>query len=84
MPRITLAHWHDGRAPGTELDVDDDELRQLTRDGRVATVTDAAIPVSDGTPVAEAPGVDGAAAEAPAEDATEAEAAESAPKRRRR
>ena len=40
MPRITLAHWHAGRAPGEELDVSDEELAQLRRDGRVAAVHD--------------------------------------------
>ncbi|MDX5566918.1 hypothetical protein PYK79_31800 [Streptomyces sp. ID05-04B] len=36
MHRVTLSSWHDGQAPGTELDVDDDELAALRRDGRVA------------------------------------------------
>ncbi|MFE9684182.1 hypothetical protein [Streptomyces sp. NPDC006285] len=40
MPRITLAHWHAGRAPGEDIDVDDEELKQLRRDGRVAAVHD--------------------------------------------
>lgn len=38
MPRIQLAHWHGGRAPGDVVDVDADELSQLHRDGRVACV----------------------------------------------
>lgn len=41
MPRITLAHWHDGRAPGEEVDVDEDALKDLVRDGRVSAVHDA-------------------------------------------
>ncbi|MGW4728849.1 hypothetical protein ACWEQC_06660 [Streptomyces shenzhenensis] len=40
MPRITLAHWHDGQAPGTELTVDDAELAALRHDGRIADVLD--------------------------------------------
>ncbi|WP_326728967.1 hypothetical protein [Streptomyces phaeochromogenes] len=40
MPRITLAHWHAGRAPGEDIDVSVDELAQLRRDGRVAAVLD--------------------------------------------
>lgn len=42
MPRIQLAHWHKGHPPGAELDVTDDELAQLKRDGRVAAVLDVA------------------------------------------
>jgi hypothetical protein len=38
MPRIRLAFWHDGHAPGDEVDVDDGTLRALRRDGRVAEV----------------------------------------------
>jgi len=38
MPRIRLAHWHDGHAPGDEIDVDDDLMRSLQRDGRVNAV----------------------------------------------
>lgn len=38
MPRIKLAHWHGGHAPGEELNVTDDDLRALERDGRVAEV----------------------------------------------
>lgn len=55
MPRIKLAHWHDGRPPGAELDVDDVQLAALKRDGRVAEVLDTASPdaaVGDGPPAA--------------------------------
>jgi len=38
MPRIRLAHWHEGHLPGDEIDVDAEELRGLQRDGRVAAV----------------------------------------------
>lgn len=38
MPRIRLAHWHDGHAPGDEIDVDPDTARALQRDGRVNAV----------------------------------------------
>lgn len=38
MPRIRLAFWHNGHVPGDEVDVDDETLRALQRDGRVAEV----------------------------------------------
>lgn len=38
MPRIRLAHWHDGHAPGDVIDVDEDTCRALRRDGRVNEV----------------------------------------------
>lgn len=38
MPRIQLAYWHGEHAPGDEVDVTDDELHALRRDGRVAAV----------------------------------------------
>ena len=38
MPRIKLAYWHGGSAPGDEIDVTGDELAALQRDGRVAEV----------------------------------------------
>ncbi|GGM04739.1 hypothetical protein GCM10010099_21080 [Streptomyces cinereus] len=41
MPRIKLAYWHGDHNPGDEVDVTDEELRQLTVDGRVAEVLDA-------------------------------------------
>ncbi|MEU0940298.1 hypothetical protein [Embleya sp. NPDC005971] len=40
MTRIRLAHWHDGHAPGDEIDVEPDQVRALQRDGRVAEVLD--------------------------------------------
>jgi hypothetical protein len=36
MPRIKLAHWHDGHQPGEEIGVSDAEFAALQRDGRVA------------------------------------------------
>ncbi|MFJ1657159.1 hypothetical protein [Streptomyces anthocyanicus] len=51
MPRIELAAWHGGRAPGTEVEVTDDELRDLVRDGRVAKVlAPAALPQTTPAP----------------------------------
>jgi len=38
MPRIRLAHWHDGHLPGDVIEVDPERLRGLQRDGRVAAV----------------------------------------------
>ncbi|MEU9245875.1 hypothetical protein [Streptomyces sp. NPDC048385] len=38
MPRVKLAHWHGGNPPGAEIDVSDQELTALRRDGRVAEV----------------------------------------------
>ena len=40
MPRIRLAYWHGPHAPGDEVDVTDEELKPLQRDGRVAAVLD--------------------------------------------
>ncbi|MFK8844678.1 hypothetical protein [Streptomyces sp. Ac-502] len=45
MPRITLAHWHGDAAPGDTIDVTDEELAGLARDGRIAAVHDAPPPV---------------------------------------
>lgn len=41
MPRIKLAHWHEGKAPGSEVTVDAAQLKALQVDGRVAEVLDA-------------------------------------------
>lgn len=41
MPRIKLAGWHGNKPPGTELDVDDVQLKALRRDGRVSEVVEA-------------------------------------------
>lgn len=38
MPRIRLAYWHGDNKPGDEVDVTDEELQALQRDGRVAAV----------------------------------------------
>lgn len=38
MTRIRLAFWHDTHQPGDEIDVTDDQLAALQRDGRVAAV----------------------------------------------
>ncbi|MEU6376814.1 hypothetical protein [Streptomyces sp. NPDC046909] len=84
MHRVTLAHWHGGRAPGTEIDVDDDELRQLTRDGRVSTVTAVVTVESQETAATDVPGADHAGAEPPAAGAAEAEPAKAPPKSSRR
>lgn len=46
MPRIRLAAWYGGAAPGTELDVDDIQVKQLTRDGLVAAVVDPPAPAA--------------------------------------
>lgn len=40
MPRIRLAYWLGELAPGDEIDVTDEELKPLQRDGRVAEVLD--------------------------------------------
>ncbi|MFG3476476.1 hypothetical protein ACGF3K_14590 [Streptomyces sp. NPDC047980] len=42
MPRIRLAYWHGSNKPGDEVDVSDDDLRDLQRDGRVAEVLEPA------------------------------------------
>jgi hypothetical protein len=44
MPRIKLAHWHDGHQPGEEIDVSAEELAALDRDGRVAAVVESPQP----------------------------------------
>jgi hypothetical protein len=36
MPRIKLSSWYGDHAPGDEIDVDEAQLKALTRDGRVA------------------------------------------------
>jgi len=38
MPRIILAYWHGEHGPGDEIDVSDEDLAALQRDGRVAEV----------------------------------------------
>ncbi|MBW1600896.1 hypothetical protein JJV70_02015 [Streptomyces sp. JJ66] len=44
MARIRLAHWYRGHVPGDEIDVADDEVKALERDGRVAAVIAAPEP----------------------------------------
>lgn len=41
MARIRLAYWHDGHQPGDEVDVADEDVASLVRDGRVAEVLTA-------------------------------------------
>ena len=82
MPRIKTSHWHDGHAPGTELEVDNDELRRLVRDGRVAEVLAEAIahPEPAGPPVPPNQAADEAA---PADSEAEAAEPERTGRRRR-
>lgn len=81
MPRVILAHWHAGRAPGDELDVTDEELADLRRDGRIADVLDGrgAQPEPSSTAASE----DQVAAE-PETQAAEAEPTGPAPAGRKR
>ncbi|MDX3455042.1 hypothetical protein PV396_24395 [Streptomyces sp. ME02-8801-2C] len=75
MPRVILAHWHAGRAPGDELDVTDEELADLRRDGRISEVLDgpgaqpepssAPEPEDQAAPEPEAPEDEAAAEEPP-------------------
>jgi hypothetical protein len=74
MPRIRLAYWYKDHAPGDEVEVHDDEFRDLSRDGRVAEVLTEPEPEAGPAPVAEAeapaqpdPTVDTAGEQAPAE-----------------
>lgn len=59
MPRIKLAFWHGDHNPGDELDVNDEELAGLRRDGRVAEVLNSEPPAPTGDKPAET-AVDGA------------------------
>ncbi|GHH58116.1 hypothetical protein [Streptomyces candidus] len=54
MPRIQLAYWHGDHAPGDEVNVSDDELAALTRDGRVAEVLQEPAPAETPAPAASA------------------------------
>lgn len=78
MPRIRLAFWHDGHAPGEEIDVADDDLPALRRDGRVAQVLDTEEP----TP-AQQPPVQSETAAAP-EPSPESEPVKTGPETGRR
>jgi hypothetical protein len=44
MPRIKLAGWYGDKPPGSELDVDEVQLKALRRDGRVAGVVEDTTP----------------------------------------
>jgi hypothetical protein len=55
MPRIRLAYWHGDHQPGDVIDVSDEDLAGLTRDGRVAEVIEAPadeqlVPQQEGEP----------------------------------
>lgn len=76
MPRIRLAYWHGGHAPGDEIDVDEDTLRSLMRDGRVNEL------LPDGPKFAEG-GVVPSGLSTAVNDGGEPEAVEAAPKRRK-
>lgn len=65
MPRIRLSFWHGDHVPGDVIDVDDEQLRALKRDGRVAEVLPDASGFAEGgvlpTAVSEAVNESGAA-----------------------
>ncbi|MEU0670362.1 hypothetical protein ABZ508_33335 [Streptomyces lavendulocolor] len=65
MPRIRLAYWYKDHLPGDEVEVEDEEFRNLSRDGRVAEVLTE--PAAEDVPVVET--------EAPAQPAPEVETA---------
>lgn len=44
MAHIRLASFYDGHSPGDVIEVADDMVRPLRRDGRVAAVVDAPAP----------------------------------------
>lgn len=67
MPRIRLAAWYAGAAPGSELDVDDATLKDLTRDGLVAALVEP--PVTADEPAAQAVEEPPTAAEASPDEA---------------
>ncbi len=50
MTRVKLAHWHSGNPPGAEIDVSDQELADLRRDGRVAEVLAAPVEPNSAEP----------------------------------
>jgi hypothetical protein len=74
MPKIALAYWHGGHAPGDEIDVTDAELKALRRDGRVAAVLSS----QDVRP-ASVPPVPAAPVQAPALASPETEEPHAAP-----
>ncbi|MBZ6258865.1 hypothetical protein KVH22_25450 [Streptomyces olivaceus] len=69
MHRIELAAWHDGRAPGTQTEVTEDELRDLVKDGRVAKVL---APQDTTPPTTATPAPEAAVAAEPAPSTSEA------------
>jgi hypothetical protein len=54
MPSVELSYWHDGHNPGDVVEVSDEELAALTRDGRVARVVEDPDPAAEAAPVPEA------------------------------
>lgn len=85
MPRITLAHWHGGSAPGAELEVSDEELAALQHDGRVASVLEDTAVEPETTDPSPALPEDRASDEAePAGAGTDAAAEEPTPRTRKR
>lgn len=42
MTRVKLASWYDGHAPGDVVDIPDELVRPLRRDGRIANILPAA------------------------------------------
>jgi hypothetical protein len=76
MPRIRLAHWHGAHAPGDEIDVDDDVLRALLRDGRVNELLPGRPRFAEG-------GVVPSGMSTAVNESGEVEAVEAAPKRRK-
>lgn len=53
MPRIELAFWHGKHKPGDVIQVTEDEVRALRRDGRVARVLPDVPPPAPVAPTAE-------------------------------
>ncbi|GGU52621.1 hypothetical protein [Streptomyces lavendofoliae] len=69
MARIELAYWHDDKTPGDIIEVSDEDLQALIRDGRVARVLDdEPMPEAptEPAPVPAAPATETAAADTPA------------------
>lgn len=64
MARVRLASWYDGHAPGEVVEVADDMVGPLRRDGRVAEVLPAADPPTT-LPAAASPAPEPAAEESP-------------------
>lgn len=55
MARIRLATWHGAHAPGSVVEVPDDQVPGLRRDGRVAEVVADEPPPAPVPPEAESP-----------------------------